>query len=67
MNIKKSEKRDKYSDLARELKKTVEHGGDGNTNNNWCIWNDPQRFGKAGVGRVGKSEDVERPSRLQHC
>ena len=28
--------KDKYLDLARELKKTVEHGSDGYTNWNWC-------------------------------
>ena len=32
--IKESEKKDKYLDLARELKKTIEHEGDGDTNCN---------------------------------
>ena len=40
IKLKECEKRDKYLDLARELKKkkTVEHGGDNNTNCNWCFW-----------------------------
>ena len=29
----------KYLDLTRELKKTIEHAGDNNTNCNWCVWN----------------------------
>ena len=36
VKLKKTEKRDKYQDLARELKKTVEHKSDGDTNCNWC-------------------------------
>ena len=32
---KKSKKRDKYLDLARELKKTMEYESDGDTNCNW--------------------------------
>ena len=31
--------KDKYLDLARELKKTVEHVGNNYTNCNWCVWN----------------------------
>ena len=41
-------KRDKYLELARELKKkkkkAMEHEGDRGTNCNWCTWNDPQRL-----------------------
>ena len=33
---KENEKRDKYLDLARELKKTMEHENDGDTDCNWC-------------------------------
>ena len=45
MKIKESEKRDKYLDLARKKKKqnkkktTMAHEDDGNTNCNWCTWN----------------------------
>ena len=38
VKLKESEKKDKYLDLARELKKTVEHESDGDTNCNWCSW-----------------------------
>ena len=31
MKLKESEKRDKYHNLARELKKTLKHEGDGDT------------------------------------
>ena len=39
-------KADNYLDLARELKKTMEHEDDGATNCSWCAWNDPQILGK---------------------
>ena len=32
VKLKESEKRDKYQDLVRELKKTVDHECDGDTN-----------------------------------
>ena len=36
VKVKENEKKDKYLDLARELKKkTMEHESDGDTN---CIW-----------------------------
>ena len=38
IKLKECEKRDKYLDLARELKKTVEHEGDNYTNCDWCLW-----------------------------
>ena len=34
MKIKENEKRNKYLDLARELKKNMEHEGDGDTSCN---------------------------------
>ena len=49
--IKEIEKRDKYLDLARELKKVMEHESDGDTIYNWCVWNGPQKFPK-GTGRI---------------
>ena len=36
---KESEKNDKYLDLARELKKTVEHADENYTNCNRRVWN----------------------------
>ena len=41
VKLKESEKRNKYLDLVRELKKTMEHKGDGDTNYKWCTWNNP--------------------------
>ena len=38
IKLKECEKRDKYLDLARELKKTMEHEGDNYTNCDWCFW-----------------------------
>ena len=35
VKLEESEKKEKYFDFARELKKTVEHEGDGDTNCNW--------------------------------
>ena len=39
IKLKECEKKDKYLDLDRELKKTVEHAGDNYTSYNWCVWN----------------------------
>ena len=39
IKLKECETKDKYLDLARELKKTVEHAGYNYTNRNWCVWN----------------------------
>ena len=36
-NITESEKKDKYLDLAKQLKKTMEREGDDYTNRDWCI------------------------------
>ena len=38
MKIKESEKRDKYLDLAGELKKAEKKVGQGNFNCSWCAW-----------------------------
>ena len=38
IKLKECEKKDKYLDLARELKKTKEHEGDNYTNCDWCFW-----------------------------
>ena len=37
INQKESEKKDKYLDLARELKKTVEHESNDCVNCDWCV------------------------------
>ncbi len=36
IKLKECEKKDKFVDLVRELKKTVEHEGDNYTNCDWC-------------------------------
>ena len=38
IKLKECEKKDKYVDLARELKKTMEHESDDCINRNWCFW-----------------------------
>ena len=69
VKIKESKKVHKYLDLARELKKAVEHEGDGDTNCNWCTWNDPQRL-RRNTGRIGnerKNEDHPNDSIVENC
>ena len=39
IKLKECGKKDKYIDLARELKKNMEHAGDNYINCNWCVWN----------------------------
>ena len=43
VKLKEREKRDKYFDLARELKKNMEHESDGDTNCDLCTQNRHQR------------------------
>ena len=38
INLKESEKKDKYIDLARELKKNVEHESNDCANCECCVW-----------------------------
>ena len=38
IKLKECEKKDKYLDLAIELKKTMKHEGDDYTNCDWCFW-----------------------------
>ena len=38
IKLNECEKRDKYLDLARELKKNIDYEGDNYTNCNWCFW-----------------------------
>ena len=46
VHLKESEKRDKYPDLARELKKHGTWKGNGDSNHNRCVWNNLQRISK---------------------
>ena len=55
VKLKESKKKDKYIDLAIEIKKkqkTIEHEGDCDTNCNCCARNNPQRIGK-GTEKLG--------------
>ena len=47
-NLKENEKKDKYLELARELKKTVEHESDSENNYNWYFSYSHQRTGRLG-------------------
>ena len=44
--MKKGEKVEKYIYYARELKKALEHEGEGHTNCSWCVWTSPQGLQK---------------------
>ena len=35
---KEAEKIDKYQDLAREIKKTMEHASENHPSSSWCTW-----------------------------
>ena len=59
VKLKESKKKAKYLDLAREFKKIVEHGSDGDTNCNWCSWYSHLRIGTrtGGLGNKKTSGD----------
>ena len=65
IKLKECEKKDKYLDLARELKKTMEHEGDNYTNCDWCFWYSNYRTIKRNW-RTWKLSDKWRPSKLTH-
>ena len=53
VKLKENEKRDKYLDLAREVKKrTMEHESAGDTNSNWCA-----QYSHQGIGDKRTSGD----------
>ena len=54
IKLKDSEKKDKYCDLAKELKKTAEHESNVYTNYNWCSWYSHQMIIKATGGLGNK-------------
>ena len=76
VKLKESEKKDKYFDLARELKKkntkkkkiqkkppkkTMEHEGDNYTNCNCCSWYTYQRINKGTWGLGNKRTSGDHP------
>ena len=58
IKLKECEKKDKYLDLARELKKTGEHAGDNYTNSDWC-------FGTVTKGLLKGLEELEVGGRVE--
>ena len=59
LKLKESEKKDKYQDLARELKKIVEHESDVYNNCDWCSH---QRIIKGTGGLRNKRTSGEHPN-----
>ena len=59
-------KREKYSDIARGLKKLWKHEYDTNTSCTWYVWNNPQKLCKEDW-KCRKSEDNPRPFKLKQC
>ena len=59
VKLKESEKRDTYLNLARKLKKTMEHESDSDTNCNRCTQTSQQRIvtGIGGPGNKGTNGD----------
>ena len=59
VKLKESEKRYKYVDLARELKNTMTHESDGDTNSKWRVRYSHQRFGTrtGGLGNCRTNGD----------
>ena len=51
--------KDKYLDLARELKKTMEHERDNYTSRNWCFWYSHQRIIKGNGGLRNQRTSVD--------
>ena len=55
MKIKEDEKLDKYQDVARERKKSMEHESDSDTNRWWNTWNclqEPWKEARWNSGRI---------------
>ena len=49
IKLKEDEKKDTYLDLAKELKKTMEHEAGVYTNCDWCSWYSHERIKKKGL------------------
>ena len=62
VKLKEGEKKDKYLDIARELKKTMKHESDGDTKGNRCAWCSNQKIGKGIGGLENKSTSRDRPN-----
>ena len=68
IKLKECEKRDKYLDLARELKKTMEHACGNYINCNWSVWNSNKRIAKGtrGPGSWRTSGDHPKDSTVEN-
>ena len=63
VKLKESEKKDKYQDLARELKKgTVKQESDFYTDSNWCSWYNYRRINKGTSGHGNKRTSEDHPN-----
>ena len=59
VKLKESENKDKYLDLARELKKTVKHESN---DYSWCSWYSHQRIDKGTDGLGNKRTSGDHPN-----
>ena len=62
VKLKESQKKDRYLDLVRELKKTMEHEIGGNTNYNCSSWYSHQRIGTRTGGLGNKRTSGDHPN-----
>ena len=62
IKLKENEKKDKYQDLAMELKKTVEHESDSYTNCDWYFWYSHRRIIKETGGLGNKRMSGDHPN-----
>ena len=58
VKLKEGEKRDRFQDLARELKKTMEHEGDDDTSCNWFTRHSHERINKKDLKVRGREETI---------
>ena len=63
IKLKECEKGDKYLDLARELKTSMEHEGDNYTNCDWCFWHGNKGLLK-GLEDLEVGGQVEKTARI---
>ena len=62
IKLKECGKKDKYLDLATELKKIMEHEGDNYTNRDWCFWYSQQMIIKVTGGLGYKRTSGDHPN-----
>ena len=62
MKLEESEKKDKFLGIGKELKTTMEHESDGDTNCNWCARYSHQRFATRTTGLRNKNMSLDHPN-----